>query len=273
MASSSFKLKCDFVEVAISRRRLTKEGYRVLASLSTPITQHSHGTDQSSAAFFDTISRYPTAVQCKDLADVVRQLRSCEWCTENYVYRHMANRRKRVNKTQNKVHVHQDPPKSLSPTFKFVSPEPAPGRCASSAMSASGEVDEDDAVDLAVMSAQTPLDLPSRAPELDVTTPPPPDLHTTAPETPSSDLAQSTQLRELSAPICSRCAYARCPAHAQMYYAYPMFGFDPSSYTTPDASNQAGPVQVSGSATGNVYTPVLKPTCHSILPTILGDLS
>ncbi|RDX41922.1 hypothetical protein OH76DRAFT_1411693 [Lentinus brumalis] len=220
--------ECDFVEVAaISRRRLTKEGYRVLAT------------------FFDAVSRYPTAVQCKDLADVVRQLPSCEWCTENYVYRHMANRRKRVNKTQNKLHVHQDPPKSLSPTSKFVSPEPAPGGCASSAMSASGEVDEDDAVDLAVMSAQTPLDLPSRAPELDVTTPAPPDLHTTAPETPSSELAQSTQL-----------------PHAQMYYAYPMFVFDPSSYTMPDASNQAGPVQ---HLTHHTWRPPVTPS-HTFRP-------
>ncbi|TFK85710.1 hypothetical protein K466DRAFT_621534 [Polyporus arcularius HHB13444] len=246
--------ECDFVEVAVtSRRRLTKEGYRVLASLSTPITQYSHETDQSSSAFFDTVSRYPTAVQCKNLADVVRQLRSCEWCTENYVYRHMANRRKRVNKTQSRLHVQADPPKSLSPTYKFVSPEPAPGGSASSAMSTCREVEDDDAVDLAGMSVQTPLDVHTRSPEVDVTTPPPPDLqgsvaHTTDPSEPenaSSELAQSTQL-----------------PYAQMYYAYPMFVFDPSSYTTPDASDQAGPVE---HLTHHTWRPPLTPS-HSFRP-------
>ncbi len=221
MASSPFKLKCKFVDAAaVRRRRLTKERCGVLASLSTPISQHSHGTDQSCSAFFDNVSRYPTAVQCKELADVVRQLPGCEWCTGSHVHGHMVNRRnkpsrRKASATKSRLHVQAEPSMSVGPTG-VVQAAPAPEGSSSSAFSASCEVEEDDAVALAGMSARTPVHLPTESPrmppQLDVITSPPRDLqgsftHPTDAsdsEIPSSELAPSTHFRELSAPLCSR---------------------------------------------------------------------
>ncbi len=49
-----------------------------------------------SAAFFQNVSRYPTAQQREELASALRQLPGCEWCTSLTVYRHFMNRRRRV---------------------------------------------------------------------------------------------------------------------------------------------------------------------------------
>ncbi|RPD71348.1 hypothetical protein L226DRAFT_562421 [Lentinus tigrinus ALCF2SS1-7] len=86
--------------VGRSRKRLTNDAYNVLS------------------AFFDNVSRFPSDTQCRELADAIRALPRCEWCTPDHLRRYFQGRRS----SRGSLRVKQEQSSGL--ILKFYAPPP-----------------------------------------------------------------------------------------------------------------------------------------------------